>query len=93
MEEFPALTFGLNFPNAYFHKLSDLTPAFGLGSRIVQLGSVQCFELGRAAHIQGGVPPAGVLEVLDVAGYGHAELFHGAPLSGVEQFGLHPSPG
>ena len=32
-------------------KLSDLTPVFGPGSRMVQLGCVECFELGRGEHI------------------------------------------
>ena len=59
---------------------------------MVQLGCVQCFELGRGEHIQGGVASAGVVEVLDVVGDSHAELFHGAPGAGVEQFGLHPPP-
>jgi len=30
---------------------ADLTPVFGPGSRMVQLGCVQCFELGRREHI------------------------------------------
>ena len=59
---------------------------------MVQLGCVQCFELGGGEHIQSGVPPAVVVEVIDVVGDSHAELFHGAPGAGVEQFGLHTSP-
>ena len=33
------------------------------GSRMVQLGCVQCFEFGRGAHIQGGVAPVGAVEL------------------------------
>ena len=70
----------------------DLTPVFGPGSRMAQLGCVESFELGGGEHIQGGVPPAVVVEVLDVVGDSYAELFYGAPGAGVEQFGLHSSP-
>ena len=59
---------------------------------MVQLGCVDCFELGGGEHIQGGVASAGVVEVLDVVGDSHAELFRGAPLARVEQFGLHSPP-
>ena len=79
-------------PLPQFFGPGNLTPVFGPGSRMVHLGCVQCFELGRREHIQGGVPPAVVVEILDVVGDSHAELFHGAPGAGVEQFGLHPSP-
>jgi len=30
---------------------ADLTPVFGPGSRMVQLGCVECFELGGGEHI------------------------------------------
>ena len=43
-------------------------------------------------HIQGGLASAGVVEVLDVVGDGHAEFFHGSPRADVEKFGLHPCP-
>ena len=59
---------------------------------MVQLGCIECFELGRGEHIQGRVATAGLVAVLDVVGDSYAELFHGAPGAGVEQFGLHPSP-
>ena len=59
---------------------------------MVQPGCVKCFELGRVEHIQGGVASASVVEILDVAGDSHAELFHGAPLAGVEKLGPHTSP-
>ena len=71
---------------------ADLTPVFGPGSRMVQLGCGECFELGGGEHIQGGVASARVVEILDVVGDSHAELFHGAPRAGVEQFCLHPPP-
>jgi len=35
---------------------------------MVQLGCVECFELGGGDHIQGGVTSARVVEVLDIVG-------------------------
>lgn len=65
----------------------DLNLDFGPDSRMVRLGFVHNFKLGRGEHIRGGVASAGLVDVVDVVGHGHAELFDGAPLSGVEQFG------
>ena len=76
----------------YLAQHRDLTPVFGPDSRMVQLGCVECFELGRGEHIQSGVPPARVMEVLDVVGDSHAEFLDRGPGLGVEQFGLHPPP-
>ena len=53
---------------------------------MVKLGCVECFNFGWCEHVQRGSPSAGVVGVLDVVGDGHAELFYGAPLAGVEQF-------
>lgn len=58
---------------------------------MVQLGCDECFKLGRGEHIQGVVALADAVEVLEVVGNSHAELFHGAPLPGFEEFGLYPS--
>jgi len=59
---------------------------------MVQLGCGECFALGGGEHIQGRVASTGIVEVLDVVGDSHADLFHGAPLERVEKFSLHPSP-
>ena len=70
----------------------DRTTVFDPGSRMVKLGCVQCFELGRGEPIQRRVPSAGVVEVLDVVGDGDAQFLNRGPGLGVEQFGLHASP-
>ena len=45
---------------------ADLTPVLGPDSRMVQLGCVECFELGRGLVAQAGVASDGVVSVVPI---------------------------